>query len=253
MQLVDRCRASAGALQSLFLLDCQSPRQSLTVKFRIPFLLCTAINTFHRHSVSSITTTTTTTVSRSMFSLASQRLLLRKIPTTAIRAFSEASHKPLINLHGLQARYANATYVAASKAGKLDQVEAELLGLAKAATDNKNLALFLENPMIPRETKIAFVKSLDKISPLTKNLLVTMAGNARLNELTKVASTFAQLMKAKRGQVEAKIISAEPLSQQALKEVKAAMQSQVPKGKTVVIEAVTPYIKHQLNYHRSCI
>jgi F-type H+-transporting ATPase subunit O len=66
-----------------------------------------------------------------------------------------------------------------------------------------------------------------------------MAGNARLNELPKVATTFSQLMKAKRGEVEAQIISASELSAAELKEVKAAMQSQVPKGKTVIIEAVT--------------
>ena len=93
--------------------------------------------------------------------------------------------------------------------------------------------------MISREDKTAYVSGLDKVSDITKNLLVTMAGNARLAELPKVATTFSQLMKAKRGEVDAKIISAEPLSKAQLKEVQTAMQSQVPAGKSVVIEAVT--------------
>jgi len=83
------------------------------------------------------------------------------------------------------------------------------------------------------------VSSLENLSPVTRNLLVTMAGNARLGELPKVATTFTQLMKARRGQVDAKIISAEPLSESQLKEVEKAMESQVPAGKSVVIEAVT--------------
>jgi F-type H+-transporting ATPase subunit O len=142
-------------------------------------------------------------------------------------------------LHGLQARYANATYVAASKVGGLETVERELMGLYKSSQKSAAFAAFLENPMISRDEKTKYVASMDKLSPITRNLLITMAGNARLNELPKVATTFSQLMKAKRGEVEAQIISASELSAAELKEVKAAMQSQVPKGKTVIIEAVT--------------
>lgn len=152
---------------------------------------------------------------------------------------TDAAHQPPLRLHGLSARYANATYVAASKNKSLDQVEAELNGLLQSSQTSASFKAFLENPMIPRETKAQYVTGLDKLSPITKNLLETMAGNARLAELPKVASTFAQLMKAKRGEVDAKIISATPLSAKELKQVEAAMQTQVPKGQSVVIETVT--------------
>jgi F-type H+-transporting ATPase subunit O len=163
----------------------------------------------------------------------------RSIQTAVVRSFSEASHRPPLQLAGIQARYANATYVAASKAGKLEQVEQELSGLDITARTSKPFAQFLENPLISRNEKTKYVESLDKLSPITRNLLVTMAGNARLNDLGKVASVYAQLMKAKRGEVDAKIISAEPLSAAQLKEVQAAMASQVPKGKKVVLETLT--------------
>ena len=173
----------------------------------------------------------------SFSSRAARNNLARKI---TIRSFAdEASHRPVIHLNGLAARYANATYVAASKAKILDKVEAELSSLAASSGSSRAFAQFLENPLISRNAKTKAVESLDKVSPTTRNLLVTMAGNARLNELPKVASTFEQLMKAKRGEVDAKIISAEPLDAKMLKTVQTAMQSQVPKGKTVLIEAVT--------------
>jgi F-type H+-transporting ATPase subunit O len=152
---------------------------------------------------------------------------------------ADAEHRPVVHLNGLPARYANATYVAASKAGMLDQIEKELEALASAASTNPKFARFLENPLISRNVKTRTVESLDKLAPVTRNLLTTLAGNARLSELPKVAATFVQLMKAKRGQVDAKIISSEPLSAAMLKEVQAAMQSQVAKGKTVIIEQVT--------------
>lgn len=153
---------------------------------------------------------------------------------------TEQQHRPVITLHGLHARYANATYVAASKAKKLDLVESELAGLQAAATTSPKFRQVLENPLISRDDKTKFVASMsDKLSDITRNLLVTMAGNARLNELPKIAATFQQLMKAARGEVDAKIISAEPLSAAQLKDVQKAMQSQVPAGKSVVIQAVT--------------
>jgi F-type H+-transporting ATPase subunit O len=160
----------------------------------------------------------------------------------ATRSFADAAaaqHRPVIHLNGLPARYANATYVAASKAGILDQCEAELNSLAATASSSVKFAEFLNNPLISRDIKTKAVESLDKVSPVTRNLLSCLAGNARLAELPKVAATFSQLMKAKRGQVDAKIISSEPLSAAVLKEVQAAMQSQVEKGKTVIIEQVT--------------
>jgi F-type H+-transporting ATPase subunit O len=161
--------------------------------------------------------------------------------TVAVRAFADdaAQHRPVININGLAARYANATYIAASKQKQLDTIESELNSLAASAASSAKFAMFLENPLISRDIKFKAMQSLDKVSPVTRNLLTTLAGNARLSELPKIAKTFSQLMKAKRGEVDAKIISAEPLTKAMLKEVQAAMQSQVPKGKSVVIEAVT--------------
>jgi len=161
------------------------------------------------------------------------------IVTRSLSTKSDESHRPIITIHGLHARYANAVYVAASKAGQLDKVESELNGLKLAQETSKQFASLMENPLISRDVKTKYVEGLDKVGDITRNLLVTMAGNARLADLPKVASTYTQLMKAKRGEIDAKIISAEKLTAAQLKEVQAAMKTQVPKGKSVVIEAVT--------------
>lgn len=157
----------------------------------------------------------------------------------AVRAFSaDAAHRPVIDLHGLHARYANATYAAASKVGKLDQVEGELAALAQSASNSPVFAGFLENPLIPRDQKTEEIEGLlkqAKVSSITLNLCSTLAGNARLSDLPKVASTYARLMKAKRGQVDATIISADELTQKQSEQIAAAIKATNKDAKEVIV------------------
>jgi F-type H+-transporting ATPase subunit O len=148
-----------------------------------------------------------------------------------------AEHKPPLSLHGIHARYANATYVAASKQSILDQVEAELAGIQLTATKSEAFANFLENPLISRDAKEKSVKDMleGKVTSVTYNLMMTLAGNARLADTSKIVETYTQLMKAARGEVEATIISADPLTKAQLDTVANAMKSQVGKDKKVVL------------------
>uniref|UniRef100_A0A7R9ZQE6 ATP synthase subunit 5, mitochondrial n=1 Tax=Craspedostauros australis TaxID=1486917 RepID=A0A7R9ZQE6_9STRA len=166
------------------------------------------------------------------------RTAARRVATSARAFATDAAHKPVIDLHGINARYANATYVAASKINMLDTVEAELNGLAKAAGESKAFAGFLENPLIPREEKMANIQQLldgSKVSTITVNLCTTLAGNAKLAELPKVVEQYALLMKAKRGQVDATIISADKLSKKQTDEIGAAIKATSKDAKEVVI------------------
>jgi F-type H+-transporting ATPase subunit O len=157
----------------------------------------------------------------------------------AASAGNSQQHRPPIQLSGLAAKYANATYVVASQQSALTQVESELLAIAKAAAGSPKLAQFLGNPLIARDVKFSAVASLDRLHPVTRNLLQVLAGNARLAELPKIAATLQQLMQAHRGQVDVKIISAEPLSAAQLALVQAALSHQVPPGKTVLLQQMT--------------
>ena len=170
----------------------------------------------------------------------SQKFLRASTSRTIIsstRTLATASHQPPIDLHGLHARYANATYTAASKAGILDQVENELAAIKLTASKSPAFKGFLENPLISRDSKEKSVKDMlgKKTSSVTLNLMLTLAGNARLAEASKISDTYSQLMKAKRGEVEATIISAEPLSKAQMDVVANAMKSQVGTEKKVIL------------------
>jgi F-type H+-transporting ATPase subunit O len=156
-----------------------------------------------------------------------------------VRALSDsASHQPPISIFGTAARYANATYIAASKAGSLEKVESELAGLSKAAADSPAFAGFLDNPMISREEKSAQIEGLlkeKKVSQITTNLCTVMAGNAKLSDLPKVAEVYGSLMKAKRGEVDATITSADELTKAETNAIAAAIKATSKGASNVVI------------------
>jgi len=174
-----------------------------------------------------------------MFTKSFLRTISATTTRQGLRSFSEASHKPVIDLHGIHARYANATYVAASKASLLDAVEQELAAVKLTAKNSPTFQSFLDNPLIARDKKESMVTDMfkGKVSNITLNLMLTLAGNARLAEASKISDTYSQLMKAKRGEVEATIISAEPLSTAQMNTVAAAMKNQVGKDKKVILSA----------------
>ena len=173
--------------------------------------------------------------------------LLRTATTTALRRTmaTDTAHRPPLNLFGLNARYANATYIAASKASSLEKVETELLAIKNSAENSKEFASFLENPLISRDVKASQVEKLlkGKVTPVTVNLMTTLAGNARLNNIMGITADYTKLMKAKRGEVEATIISADPLNKTQTAAVSEAMKSQFPAGAKVVLKTeVNPNI-----------
>ncbi|CAN0165512.1 unnamed protein product, partial [Hapterophycus canaliculatus] len=71
---------------------------------------------------------------------------------TATRSFASAaskatvSHDPPLKLYGIPARYANATYSAASKAGELEIVQRDLDAFQNIIRTNANFKAYLTNP-----------------------------------------------------------------------------------------------------------
>lgn len=75
------------------------------------------------------------------------------------------------------------------------------LHLGQLISSNANFKAYLTNPTISRGSKVDMVsKAFDaksKTSAVTKNLLVTMAGNARLGDTEKVSANYQQAFAAR--------------------------------------------------------
>lgn len=180
---------------------------------------------------------------KSVLAKSSSSVIAATRTAVSVRSFAvdagATTHEPPISLYGIDARYANATYSAASKKGVLDQVESELNGLAKAAEESKAFGDFLNNPLIGRDAKAATIESVlqeKKLSQIVVNLCTTLAGNARLKELPVVASTYGKLMKAKRGEIDATIISADPLTKKETQDIQAAIKGMSKGASNVIID-----------------
>jgi len=153
---------------------------------------------------------------------------------------SSADHDPPLKLYGIPARYANATYSAASKAGQLEIVQRDLDAFQNIIRTNANFKAYLTNPTVSRSAKVDMVdKAFDaksKTSSVTKNLLLTMAGNARLGDTEKVIDAYTRMLKAKKGEIDAIVTTAEPLSSQQEKALMTGLKAQIGANETIVLK-----------------
>ncbi|TMW58113.1 hypothetical protein Poli38472_011701 [Pythium oligandrum] len=149
--------------------------------------------------------------------------------------------QPKLQLFGIHARYANALYSVAAKQNKLDAVEKELLSIEETINKEPNFASFLKDPTIARGSKkedISKVMEQGKFSKPVAGLFEVLAENGRLPEALGVISSYKQLMSAFRGEVKAKVTSADPLSKAQLDQVKKALGNRIKKDEVLLLETV---------------
>lgn len=149
--------------------------------------------------------------------------------------------QPKLQLFGLHARYANALYSVAAKANQLEAVEKELLTLEATIAQEPNFASFLKDPTVARASKkedISKVMEQGKFSKPVAGLFEVLAENGRLPDALGVIGSYKLLMSAYRGEVHAKVTSADALSKPQLDQVKKALGARIQKGETLLLETV---------------
>jgi len=158
----------------------------------------------------------------------------------------KSMERPQLSLFGLHARYANALYSVAAKENKLNEIEKELDAVVTLMDKNKQFAGFLKDPTIPRHSKkeeISQIMSKGKFSKPVTGLFNVLAENGRLPATPGVIDAYKKLLSAYRGEVAAKIISADPLTAAQVKQVEKALNNHIEKGqKLIVTTAVDPEI-----------
>lgn len=137
--------------------------------------------------------------------------------------------KPPISLFGIEGRYVNALYSAASKNNKLDAVENDLKKLSNLFKSDSKFREFAISPLInPTQKSQVFendLKSKLKLNDLSVNLLAAMSENRRMKNLPDVESAFSQIMMAVRNELPCKITSAKPLSDAKKKEIEDSLKA----------------------------
>jgi F-type H+-transporting ATPase subunit O len=143
-----------------------------------------------------------------------------------------------IQLYGLEARYANALYVAAVRAKTLPAVEDDLKTISQWAESNAAWKNYLSNPIISRTDKVADMAKVSQgMNDTTRGFLNVLAENGRLVEVNKIIKSFNTILNAKRGIVDATVTAAEELSAKQLKTITSAITTgYLEKGQQLKME-----------------
>lgn len=143
-----------------------------------------------------------------------------------------------VRLYGLEARYANALFVAATKAGNLPAVEKDLTTILDWTKTSSAFSSYIHNPVISRADKIADMAKVSKgMNDITQGFLNVLAANGRLGDLEGVLGQFATLIRAQRKIVEATVVSADELTKKQKKAVEAAISAgYLEKGESLSLE-----------------
>lgn len=134
---------------------------------------------------------------------------------------------------GIEGRYATALYSAASKSKKLEAVEQDMGKISSLLKTDKRLGDFLGNPTYKKQAKqAAFAKLLTslKVSDLTQNMFGLLAENGRLSKTGAVMDSFATLMSAHRGEVQAEVVTARPLESKESQELQTVLKAFLKPG-----------------------
>jgi len=129
-------------------------------------------------------------------------------------AGEEPSVSGKIGVSGVAGRYATALFELADEGGALDAVSADLAQFAELARTNRDLARVLKSPLYSRDDQ---ARALDEIgqrigvSPITRKFIGLLAQKRRLFSLLDIVAAFDALVSNKRGEIKAKVISAQPL------------------------------------------
>jgi F-type H+-transporting ATPase subunit delta len=121
-------------------------------------------------------------------------------------------------------RYAKSLIDLAIEQGKLPQVSADVLSLS-AAAKNRDLYLMLKSPIISADKKNAVLNVLfgSSMDQLTMSYLTLLVNKGREAYLPEIAAEFAAQYKAMQKITTVKVISAAPLSEGVLTELKSRM------------------------------
>lgn len=151
--------------------------------------------------------------------------------------------KPPISLFGLEGRYVNALYSAASKTNSLAPVEGDLKKIADLYKNDAKFKEFMISPIInPGQKTNVFENNLKtklKLNDITVNLLSAMAENRRLAKFPDVQRSFHQIMSAVRGELPCTITSAKPLPENKKKDIEESLKNFTSK-KLLLEYAVDP-------------
>jgi len=136
----------------------------------------------------------------------------------------------------LAGRYAVALFELALENKQLDSVEASLAKLKATLDDSPEFRALTTSPLVGRREAKAATAAVTKslgLDPLTGNFLGVLADNRRLAQLGSAIRDFNLVAAQYRGETNAEVASAHPLSRDQVAALKAQLKSLAGRDVTV--------------------
>ncbi|GLH65802.1 ATP synthase F1 subunit delta [Geothrix edaphica] len=131
-------------------------------------------------------------------------------------------------------RYAKALLQIGDQQGNVPQLQEELDTVAAAVAANGDLARLVASPLVLPTKKAEVFEAIlasAKVSPTLRHFFRVVAEAGRLNLLADIHRTFADQVDERAGIVEAKVASAQPLSEAQTRALVASLTART--GKTI--------------------
>ena len=131
---------------------------------------------------------------------------------------------------GLAGRYAAAVFELAQAATAVDAVAADFAALHKAIHASPDLARLVRSPAFSRETQARALKPvLEKmgVNALTQKFILLVAAKRRLFALEGIIAAYNHKVARLKGEVEAEVTSARPLSAAETTELSRVLKQQL--------------------------
>ena len=138
----------------------------------------------------------------------------------------------------LAGRYASALFDLARDQRQIDSVGRSLEALNQALVDSRDFAELVDSPLVSREEAgkaFAAISPQLNLDPITANFLRVLARNGRKNQLRAVVRAFRRLAAEHRGEAVAEVLTARPLNDDQLAQLRQQLRTRV--GRDVNVEA----------------
>ena len=144
----------------------------------------------------------------------------------------------------LAGRYASALFDLARDQRQIDSVGRSLDALQQALVDSKDFGELVTSPLVSREQAgeaLAALAPQLSLDPITTNFVGVLARNGRKGQLPAVIRAFRRLAAEHRGETTAEIITARPLNDDQVSQLKQQLRSRA--GRDVTLDmSVDPAI-----------
>jgi F-type H+-transporting ATPase subunit delta len=135
-------------------------------------------------------------------------------------------------------RYAGALFELAKEKNEVEKVEAALVRFLDALHNSPDLHRFVRSPVFSGGDQLHGLTSVLKaagIEGLVRDFLLVLVRNRRLFAVEAVIRSFQRLAARERGEVEAEVVSAHPLTDAQAKNLTGTLQEKLGKSPKLTV------------------